>query len=98
MDVGGRVSIGALGRRGQKGERTHLSALIWTHCYVAVCATCEAGVDAGAEGGFALFAVAAAAVGDVEGEDDPVALLEEGDAAADLDDDAHVFMSSMRSL
>lgn len=70
----------------------YLSALIRAHGYVAVCSACEAGVDAGAEGGFALFAVAAAAVGYVEGEDDSVALFEEGDAAADLDDDAHVFV------
>ena len=74
----------------------YLSALIRAHSYIAVCTACEAGVDACAEGGFALFAIAAAAVGDVEGEDDSVAFFQEGNAAADCDDDAHVLVTCQR--
>ena len=80
------------------GEKRYLSPLIRSHANIAVRAACEAGVDACAEGGFAFFAVAAATVGYVEGEDDSVALFEQGDAAADLDDDAHVFVTWLCTL
>lgn len=74
-------------------EVLSLPALIGAHGNISVCTTREAGVYACAEGCFALFAVLAAAVGDIEGEDDAVVFLEEGDAGADLGDDAHVFMA-----
>ena len=50
-------------------------------------------VHACAEGCSALFAVAAAAVGNVERHHNPVTLFEKGDAGTGFDDDAHVFMS-----
>ena len=89
----GEMGTGNGDGEGNGREMAHLAPLVWPHCYVAVSSACETGVHAGAEGGFALFAVAAAAVGDVEGEDDAVALFEEGDAAADFDDDAHIFVA-----
>jgi hypothetical protein len=50
-------------------------------------------INACAECGASFFAVAAAAVGDVEGHYDAVAFLEKRDAGASLEDYAHVLMS-----
>ena len=54
---------------------TYLTALIWPHCYVSECSACEAGVDACAKRGVAFFTIEAAAVGDIEGEDDSITFL-----------------------
>ena len=80
------------GCEGVTGRVCYLSALVRTHSHVPVRAARETGVHARAERRFALFAVAAAPVGDVEGENDAVALFKERHAAADFFDDAHIFV------
>lgn len=83
-----------MGQRGlDRGRGKYLPAGIRPHSDVAVCPACEAGVDARAVRGLALFAVEAAPVGDVEGHDDAVAPFEECHAWADFLDDAHIFVA-----
>ena len=53
----------------------------------------ESRIDACAKRRLSLAAVPTLAVGNVEGEDDPVALLEDRDALAHLFDDAHVLVA-----
>jgi hypothetical protein len=56
-------------------------------------ASCKSRVDSCTECSFAFFAVTTTAVGDVEGHDDPVALLQECHAAPEFFDYAHVLMA-----
>lgn len=72
---------------------SYLPALVRPHGHIPVGAASETGVYARAEGCLALFAVAAAPVGDVEGEDDAVAFFEQRYATADFFDDAHVLVA-----
>lgn len=70
-----------------------LTTSVGAHGDVTISTSSKAGVDAGAKGSSALLAVAAATVSDVEGHDDSVALLQQGDTLAELLDDAHVLMA-----
>ena len=83
------------GRQGLvgKGREMYLAAGVRAHGHVPVCATRKTGVYTRAEGGVAFFAVLAAPVCYIEGEDDPVAFFEQGDAAAGFGYDAHVFVA-----
>src|SRR5690606_15111826 len=63
------------------------------HGDISVGAARESGIDGRAVSGESLGAVPAESAGDVEGHDDPVALLERGDPVADLLDDAHVLVT-----
>ena len=53
----------------------------------------ESGIDARAKRRLSLAAVPTLAVGYIEGEDDPVALLEDRAALAYLFDDAHILVA-----
>jgi hypothetical protein len=66
---------------------------VWPHGHVTVRPSGEARIHAGAKRRLALFAVAAPAVGDVEGHDDPVALFQQRHPGPDLLDDAHVLVA-----
>lgn len=65
----------------------------WIHTDVAISTTSEARIHAGAKGRPALLAVAAPAVGHVEGHHDAVSLLEQGHAVARFLHDAHVLVA-----
>ncbi len=82
-------------RRRKEVRRTcpYLTTSIRPHSHVPICSTCKTGVHTRAERRFALFAIPAASVGDVEGEDDAVAFLEERNSLANFGDDAHVLMA-----
>ena len=80
-------------RRDSYRRRNHLASLVWAHSHITVRAACEAGVHACAECRLAFFAVLAPAICYIEGEDDTVAFLKEGNAAADFGDDTHVLMA-----
>jgi hypothetical protein len=69
-----------------------LAAGVGAHRHVAVGAAGEPLVDGEAEAGLVRLAVAAEPAGDVEGQDDAVALLQLRDAVTDLLDDAHVLV------
>jgi hypothetical protein len=53
-------------------------------------------INASTKGSSSFLAVAAAAIGYVEGHHDPVSFFEQGDAGACLEDYAHVFMTFFR--
>ena len=67
------------------------------HVNVAVGGAGTRGIDVEADSGFAFLAVAASAAGDVEGDGDNVAFLDELDVASGLDDFAGDFMSEDES-
>ena len=73
----------------------YLATLVRTHCNIAECPTCKAGVHACAERGLTFFTVEAAAISYVEGEHNSVAFLEEGDATADFLNNAHILVACM---
>ena len=53
-------------------------------------------INASTKGSSSFLAVAAAAIGYVEGHHDSVSFFEQGDAGACLEDYAHVFMTFFR--
>ena len=81
------------GKGDKCGIARYLAACIRTHRHVPVCSARKTSVHACAEGGVALFAVLAAPVGNVKGEDNAVALLEEGHAWTRFGHNTHVLMA-----
>jgi hypothetical protein len=73
-----------------------LSTLVWTHRNISVCTAGKAWVHSRAESRLSGLTVPATSIGDVKGQDDSVAFLEEHDAWADLGDDAHVLVAGQK--
>jgi hypothetical protein len=70
-----------------------LTTSIRAHGYVAISTSSKSRVNASAESSFALFAITAAAVCDVEGHDDTVPFFEKSDTLAELLNYSHIFMA-----
>ena len=71
----------------------YLASSVRSHSNVSISSASETWIYTSTEGSPPFFTVQTAAVGDVEGHNDSVALLQEGYATADLIHDAHVLMA-----